>query len=394
MRVLHIAPSIARSYGGPTQSLLGYVIAGRRLGIEVSIAAPAPGARHAGAPDDAAAITDHAEGAHLELFRSFGSGAFATSPSLVRWAARNAKKYDVVHVHGLFNPISSLAARSCIHARSAVIIRPFGTLSRYTFAHRRTALKRVYFSLLERRNITHAAGIHFTTTTERDEAKWRGLSFDRRAYVVPPPFIDDGHRPPPDDPGSATPTVLFLGRLNPIKNIEALLEAWPTVHQHAPSAKLAVAGSGDPRYVAELMQRAHRLGINSDVRFAGIVSGPVKERLLRSASVVVLPSFHENFGMVVLEAVAAGAPVIVSPDVQLAPFLREYGLGTVVNPQPALLAKAIIAALDDAELKERVRLTGRAAVSKSFSPEVVGRLLLDMYMGSLDHSSRKLRPAR
>jgi len=370
--------------------LLGYVIAGRRLGIDVSIAAPAPGVGRAAASDDVTGITDHAEGAHLELFRSFGSGAFATSPSLVRWAARNAKQYDLVHVHGLFNPISSLAARGCIHSGSAVIIRPFGTLSRYTFAHRRTALKRLYFSLLERRNITHAAGIHFTTTAEKDEAKWRGLSFDRRAYVVPPPFID-GHRSAPDAAGPDTPTVLFLGRLNRIKNIEALLEAWPAVHRHSPSAKLVIAGPGDRGYLSELKERANRLGINGDVRFAGIVSGPEKESVLRSASVVVLPSFHENFGMVVLEAVAAGAPVIVSPDVQLAPFLRESGLGRVVNPQPELLAKAITAALSDAQLKERVRLTGRAAVSKSFSPEVIGRLLLDMYMGSLDHSGRKLR---
>jgi len=363
------------------------------MGIEVSIAAPAPGIGRAGAPDDATAFSDHAEGASLQLFRSFGSGAFATSPSLVRWATRNAKQFDVVHVHGLFNPISSLAARGCIHAGSAVIIRPFGTLSRYTFAHRRTALKRVYFSLLERRNISHASGIHFTTATEKDEAKWRGLSFDQRAYVVPPPFIHDVDRTALDDSAPDTPTVLFLGRLNRVKNIEALLEAWPAVRQYSPAAKLAVAGPGDRRYVAGLMQRARRLGINGDVRFAGIVSGPEKESLLRSASVVVLPSFHENFGMVVLEAVAAGVPVIVSPDVQLAPFLRESGLGTVVNPQPELLAEAITATLLDAELKERVRRTGKAAVSKSFSPQVVGRLLLDMYVGALDHSGR-ISPAR
>jgi glycosyltransferase involved in cell wall biosynthesis len=314
----------------------------------------------------------------------------------VRWASRNAKRFDVVHVHGLFNPVSSLAARACIRMGSAVIIRPFGTLSRYTFAHRRTALKRVYFSLLERRNITHAAGIHFTTATEKQEAKWRGLSFDQRAYVVPPPFIDDVHRPDPVDSinaASGKATVLFLGRLNRVKNIEALLEAWPAVRRRFPAASLEVAGSGDQRYLAELKQRAHRLGINGDVRFAGIVSGPEKERLLRSASAVVLPSFHENFGMVVLEAVAAGAPVIVSPDVQLAPFVRDSGLGIVANPERATLAAAITATLGDAELKERVRRTGRATVAKSFSPEVVGRLLLDMYHGALDQAGRKTSPA-
>jgi glycosyltransferase involved in cell wall biosynthesis len=397
MKVLHIAPSIARSYGGPTQSLVGYVIAGQRLGIDVSIAAPTPGAGGSETPDDAAAFADNTEGASLELFRSFGNGAFATSPSLVRWASRNAKRFDVVHVHGLFNPISSLAARACIRMGNAVIIRPFGTLSRYTFAHRRTALKRVYFSLLERRNITHAAGIHFTTATEKQEAKWRGLSFDQRAYIVPPPFIDDAPRPDAVDsvnPAPDKPTVLFLGRLNRVKNIEALLEAWPAVHRHCPGARLAVAGSGDQRYLRELRQLAHRLGINGDVRFAGIVSGHEKERLLHSASVVVLPSLHENFGMVVLEAVAAGAPVVVSPDVQLAPFVRDSGLGMVADPEPATLAAAITATLGDAELKGRVRRTGRATVAKSFSPEVVGRLLLDMYLGALDHSSRKTSPAR
>ncbi|HEY4954481.1 MAG TPA: glycosyltransferase, partial [Gemmatimonadaceae bacterium] len=102
MRILHVTPSVQRAYGGPTESLIGYITAAQTAGIEVSVAGPQ-------CPDDEARSFDaRIGGATLRLFTSFGRGAFAMSPALLTWVRREAREYDVVHVHGLFNTISSL----------------------------------------------------------------------------------------------------------------------------------------------------------------------------------------------------------------------------------------------------------------------------------------------
>lgn len=382
MKVLHVAPSIARSYGGPTQSLAGYAVASRQAGIEVSIAAPQC------AKADVDAFVSRAGETDLHLFRSFGTGAFAISPTLVRWVRRSAGSFDVVHVHGLFNPISSLSARAALRSGAVVVIRPFGTLSQYTFHHRRTPLKRLYFRLIERRNLREAAALHFTTETERNEADWHGIDFSARAYVVPPPAPGGAVSQPAHAESTDGERVVFMGRINPVKNLEALLDAWLFVHRAMPSALLEVAGEGSFEYLATLQRRARMNGIGNSVTFRGFVSGPEKQKLLASATLLVLPSHHENFGLVVLEALEAGVPVVVSPEVHLSDFIRDQGVGRVAVSNPTILADAIVEVIGDESTRRRARELGPEIVARNFSPPAIGELLSKMYRAAIDRSLR------
>jgi glycosyltransferase involved in cell wall biosynthesis len=379
VKVLHVAPSIARAYGGPTQSLAGYAVAARCVGIDASIAAPRCD------DEDLSAFVRRAPDAKLHLFRSFGSGAFATSPALIRWVAKAGFGYDVIHVHGLFNPISTLSARAGISAGTAVVIRPFGTLSRYTFQHRRSALKSAYFSVLERRNVTEAAGLHFTTETERDSASWHGIDFTGRSHVVPPAWLGRDHATRVRS-RLREPVVIFLGRIAPVKNIETLLDAWPAVVGGKPNATLVIAGSGDDSYLGNLKRRARELGIDGSTKFRGFVSGAEKQNLLSSATVLALPSHHENFGITVLESLDAGVPVVISPEVQLADFVRRNDVGKVVRSTPADLSRAILDTLNDGSLGARTRRVGAGVVAKEFSPAVIGELLSSMYRAAQQES--------
>lgn len=374
MRVLHVAPSVARAYGGPTQSLVGYTLAARDAGAEVAIAAPRP------AEADAAWLAAALPGVPLHLFPAAGSGAFVISPALLRFVGRAGAGFDAVHVHGLLNPVSSAAARLCIRNGWATVIRPFGTLSRYTFSHRRGGLKRAWFHLLDGPNVARAGGVHFTTVTECQEAAWHGLTM--RGHVIPPPWIRGPlHAPHVQGGGNR---VLFLSRLHPVKNLERLLAAWALVVRHLPDAQLRVAGSGPARYVEGLHALTTRLGIAASVHFEGFVSGVEKDRLLAEADLFVLPSHHENFGVAVLEALAAGLPVVISPEVQLAGFVREHGLGEVAGSDgPEALAASLVRAMGDARLRTRCRLHGPEIVAHAFSPAEIGRRLLDMYGAAL-----------
>ncbi|HEY4953828.1 MAG TPA: glycosyltransferase, partial [Gemmatimonadaceae bacterium] len=326
------------------------------------------------------------------LFTSFGRGAFAISPALLTWVRREAREYDVVHVHGVFNTISSLAARSCIRQRIPVAIRPFGTLSRYTFFHRRTALKRVYLALVERGNLQRAAAIHFTTDTERANAEWHGVRFGARGHVIPPPAPTAMQWPLARKRDDSQARVLFLGRIEPVKNVEALLDAWPLVLSAIPHARLSVAGTGNESYVRSLVERAERLGIAASVSFTGFADSDLKRQLLASASLFVLPSLHENFGIAVIEALAASVPVVISPHVQLAPFVEANRLGHVADTTPSGLAAGIVSGLGDRDLHERVCTNAPAIISATFSPEHVGQLLLQMYQDAIDISNQSRHP--
>jgi Glycosyltransferase len=273
--------------------------------------------------------------------------------------------------------VSTLAARAAIASGASTVIRPFGTLSRYTFEHRRSWLKKAYFALLERSNLERASGIHFTTDTERDAAAWHGLDLSDRAYVVPPPWIASEEIPGQTETQSV---ALFIGRLNRVKNLEALIAAWPIVLRQRPQAKLVIAGSGDAQYLAALKSRVTSRGLETSVSFPGFLSDEQKARAFASSTVLVLPSHHENFGVVVLEAIGAGLPVVISPEVQLAKFVTTNGLGIVAESSPESLGQAILSAFGDRQLHEWVRDKGRGMLSRNYSAAVVGEMLEQMYL--------------
>ncbi|MEP7066661.1 MAG: glycosyltransferase [Gemmatimonadota bacterium] len=371
-----MAPSIARAYGGPTYSLAGYARAAIGEGAEIAIAAPAPTAGDKW-------LTEMLPEARVYSFRTYGRGAFLASTDLQSWLRRNGAGFDVVHIHGLLNPVSSLAARTCVHSGWPVVIRPFGTLSRYTYAHRRGTLKQLYRWLLDRPNLERVSAVHFTTDVERAESAWQNIDWGTRACVIPPPWLDSSTNGSPRPASSDTQRVLFLSRLHPVKRVEMLLDAWPAIRLRRPNARLVIAGDGEPSYVGKLRARAEQLG--DSVTFAGYVDGDAKQSLLQSARVFVLPSQHENFGVAVLEALACGVPVVISPEVQLSAFVSEHSLGIVSDPSPSALADSVVAALDDRVLRERCRKQGQALVSRYFSPHAIGTQLLDMYRYASSH---------
>ena len=369
MRILHIAPNVARAFGGPTYSLAGFANAATGAGASVVIAAPRPPA------EDRDWLADQLPGVRLELFAGFGRNAFVASPALHRWLRNHAESFDVVHVHGLLNSISSFAARMCVRSGRPVVVRPFGTLSGYTMAHRRGALKKLYFRILERPTLRRVSAMHFTTEMEKIESSVHGIEWGARAFVIPPPINEGGRFTSRSSRTSSN--VLVIARLNPVKRLELLLDAWPGVRAQIPSARLVIAGEGSRDYEWSLRRRSPLAG--TSVTFAGAVHGEGKRALLEDSDLFVLPSRHENFGIAVLEALTAGLPVVVTPEVQLASFVETHQLGLISEATTEGLANAIVSALANREMRARCRDTGAQIVSQYFSPSLIGSELLDMY---------------
>ena len=372
MTILHVMPNVSRAFGGPTESLIGYAQAARTQGMNVHVAAPTVSA------EDEAWLKEQLPEATFHFFASAGQHAYVVAPGLWTWMWQEAKRFDAVHVHGLFNPISSLSARIGIARDVPTVMRPFGTLSRYTFS-RRSTLKRLYFALLDRPALRRAAAVHFTTEAERDEANRLSINFEDRSAVVPPPWRGEARAPDMEEKADR-PTVLYMSRLHPKKNVRGLLRAWAQVVAERPDAQLWVAGDGDDDYVQCLRDTVATHGLGESVSFLGFVSGDEKERVLREAWAFALPSHQENFGVAVLEAVAAGLPVVISGEVQLRSFIEENDLGRIVDrTDPSAIAAGLRAVLSDEAGRQRVAEEGPVAVEEIFSLGRIGEQLCGLY---------------
>lgn len=372
MKILHVMPNINRRFGGPVESLIGYAKAAGLKEIKVDVAAPESSA------SDMKWLREQLPGVTFHLFKSRGRHVWIVSQGLWRWLRKNGNEYDVIHIHGLFNPISSFSATICRKKRFRYVIRPFGTLSRYTFSRIRW-FKLPWFRMFDKPNLAKADGVHFTTEAEQSEAGRLDLPLQNSGVVVPPPYRGVMAESGKETEKFSEPVCLYMSRLHPKKNVENLIRAWPAVQEEQPLARLIIAGSGDDEYEASLLNLLDELDIKESVEFAGFVTGAEKSDLLNRAWIFALPSHHENFGVAVLEAIAAGLPVVISEDVQLVTFIKETNTGKVALKDPASIAEAITDLFKEKNYRSRVHSQGPKEVQKAFSLESVGEQLKKMY---------------
>jgi glycosyltransferase involved in cell wall biosynthesis len=297
---------------------------------------------------------------------------------LTRWLARHIRDFDLVHIHALFSYAALPAALLAHRAGVPYIVRPLGTLNRWGIENRRPWLKRLSFRVLESRILANAAGIHYTSEQERVEAGELGVSTN--AIIIPNPVeLPAGQASRPIQHAPERKTILFLSRIDRKKGLDLLLQAFAQIRQQCPDAVLMLAGAGDPGWVASLKATAERLGIASHVIWAGFLTGEAKWSALTGADVFVLPSYSENFGIALVEALACGCPVVLSDQVGIHREISRAQAGLVTPCSVAELAAAILNVLTDPALSRRMTENGVRLARQQFSLEAVSRQLTAAY---------------
>lgn len=374
MRVLQVMATVASENGGTVRSLLAICRSLHSCDstLKTTLVSTDVGLKDEWQETVKAQLPPEAQ---LRIFRGFGRGAFVFSLKLTAWLWRHTADFDLIVVGALFSPLVSVAAWIARQKSTPYLVVPHGTLSEYTFQHRRTWLKRLYFRLIDRYTLAGAAAVHCTTESEREQLPRFGGN--NPCPVIPHPFESGRH----DRPGPPTRCreVLFLARLDPIKGLEVLLEAFRPVRERVPDAVLVVAGSGGKRYESFLRQEIERLGLDQVVRLPGFVEGDVKGRLLNTASVFVLPSRQESFGIAVVEALDAGIPVVITKEVGLSKEVARAEAGFVVERRSEALADALTALLLDPHQCRRMGAKGRELVRARFDSREIGGELLHLY---------------
>jgi glycosyltransferase involved in cell wall biosynthesis len=380
MKILHVIPSVSAVHGGPSVMVERMARGLECAGHEVHIATtndewPGKLTVPCGVPVERDGIT------YWYFDRQFGF--YKYSRPLSQWLAAHVADYEVVHIHALFSH-SAYAAGYWAHRRGVpYIVRPLGVLNRWGMQNRRPWLKQLSFRFIESRILRHAALIHYTAEAERAEAALLGVNV--RSVIIPNPVPDDGAPVPPGRFRAAHPElagrriVLFLSRFDRKKGLELLLPAFARVLQRFPDASLVLAGSGDTALVAELQAQAGELGITDNIIWTGFLKGEDKRAAFTDADVFVLPSWSENFGIAVVEAMAAGCPVVVTDQVAIHGDISQAGAGYVTPCDADAIAEALIRVLAEPSARAAMGNKGKCLTETHYSPAAVTSRLLAAY---------------
>lgn len=380
LRIIQVSDSLERAFGGTAAacaSLSNHLAAG---GVDVAVMTPSTAADGARWPlhPRVTARECRSTGPRALTWRL---GPLTDAPAILR----SLMPIDVAHIHGLWRMPYLQIARSARASGTPVVVSVHGMLHPAAL-ERHSLAKRVFRWLIQDPLLLESARcLHATALDEADVIR-------RAGYRGPIAIVPWGIDPPPATPvltKAGEPLLVYLGRLHPSKGLETLLAAWAREAGRFPSWRLRLAGYDEGGYRAALETRARELGIADRVTFNGPVTGGDREALFAAASIVVLPSPAENFGLVIAEALARGIPAIATSG---APWraLAEEGCGWVSGPDADTLAATLTEALSTDEATRRVMGgRGRRYALPRFDWDRIARSMADVYEWV---SGRRSRP--
>ncbi len=385
MRILHVIPTYlpARRYGGPIQSVhqLCVNLAKRRHEIHV-FTTNVDGSDDSQVPLETPFVLN---GVKVYYFGCKYFRSFYFSPPMKNAFSREVQKYDLVHLHSIYRWPTWAAARMAARAGVPYVLSPRGMLVKELVRKKNRWVKSAWLQFVEKHTIENAAGIHATSELEVREIEKFGFRLPP-VFVVPNGFEiesqdseSNGMRAEIEEAIKRKPVLLFLGRINWKKGLDRLVPAMAYV----PEANLVIAGNDEENYSPALERLARERNVQDRVTFVGPLYGSKKMALMKAASLFVLPSYSENFGNAVLEAMSAGCPVLVTPEVGLAEMVAASGAGRVVGGDSNQLGEALREMLSSPETLKQMGQRGQKAAA-SFTWESVATQMESKYLTILN----------
>lgn len=359
MKIFYIVPDVSYEANGVTPVIDGLSGYFAHSGEQVSVCALA------------AKITDP----NVIFLRARRSSLFNVneySPDFAKYLKVAFNDSDIVHGHSLWSAANLSTGIHAGHRRAKLITSPHGTLTEYALSRRKTIKKALW--PVQSLALSRADLLHATADSEVDDIR-------RSGYRGPIALIPNGVAVP--QLGSAIKGVkkkqaLFLSRIHPTKGVENLLRAWCKVQHHHSDWELVIAGVGTPEYEAKLRDLSSSLALQR-VRWVGPVYGADKAELYQESSLFILPTYSENFGMVVAEALAHGLPCIVSKGAPWS-ILNELDAGWWIDNDVDVLSATLSHSLSlSDETLCLMGLRGRTYVENNYSWRHVGRCFKESY---------------
>jgi glycosyltransferase involved in cell wall biosynthesis len=310
-------------------------------------------------------------------------GFYTVSLPFWPWIRGAARRFDLIHIHALFSYCPTVAALAARQSAVPYIVRPLGVLNQWGVANRRPRLKQLSLRYLEGPIIAGAAAMHFTSELERQEAARLGYPF--YSAVIPNPVVLPRAVKRSGFLRSRYPelrdkvVLLFLSRVDRKKGLDLLFPAVAGLRRAGLPVALVIAGSGEAAYMAEARELQRQAGLGEEaVVWMGFVEGDEKVATLDDSDIYVLPSYSENFGVSVVEAMARELPVVVSDQVALHTDVGPAQAGLVTSCQVAPLMDSLSRLAASAGLRQQMGRNG-AVLSQRFTPAAVASEMMKLY---------------
>ncbi len=376
MKILHLIATLAPESGGPAQACLEMAAAVAARGHQVSIYTTDFGAAPRPLPPGA--------NVDIKTFPVQSPRFWKPSTALARALGRDISAFDVLHLHSLYLFHDWVGGDLARKHGVPYIVRPHGLLDPYIW--RRSRLRKKVMELaFQDRVLRNASAVHYTSDVERDiSAPHAGPA---PAKVVPLgvkldevetlPSPEHFHRLFPETAGKRI--VLFLSRLHEKKGLDLLVPAFAEAKKTVPDLHLVLAGPDDG-VAGKMAALAQQLGVEKSVTFTGMLVGQDKLSAFAAASMFALPSYSENFGIAVVEAMAARLPSIVSDQVNI--YREISGRGAIIVPcEVPAVTRAILDLATDPVRAKAIGEDARATAKALYDWKSVAASLETMYAG-------------
>lgn len=387
MKILHVIPSLGASLGGPPQVAMNLVKALCDLGIDAEIVTTNHDRPQPLKVPLNQRIEYKFEGGSIPVwflpYNPPDLKEFIFSSAFTIWCWQHLHQYDVIDNHYLFSYTPTCAAAIARHRKIPYTVRTMGQLTPWALAQSQRK-KQIYAALIERHNLNCAAAIHCTAEAEAEDVRNFGIQTPTLTLplgVTLPSLHPDAKvrlRQQYNLP-SDIPIVLYLSRLHYKKRPDLLLKSLAALKAKGVDFHAILAGPGDADYLEQLQHLTTSLGVAAQVSFPGLVIGQEKDLLLQGSDLFVLPSFSENFGIAVAEAMISGLPVVITPGIQIAADIKAANAGLVVKGELETLTEAIFQLLTSSSRRYELSHNGQQFAKEHYSWTAVAQDLISAY---------------
>lgn len=379
MKILFTIAALHAKFGGPSYSLPALCNAVGQLGAGVEIITLNHEQASADAPSQNFRITEvRAPSSFARRLRWTPQFRSALNERIRESAAQ------IIHDTGLWLPTNHAAATASRSHKLPRIVSPRGMLTGWALRHKGWK-KNLAWRLYQHRDLATAEILHATSAAEAEDFRAAGL---RQPVAVIPNGVDvppgKSNRVEKIEPTDRT--ILFLGRIHPVKGLLDLVSAWSRVR--LPGWRVVVVGGDEMNHLAEIQSEIRRLNLDGCFEFPGPAEGAAKWDWYRRADLFVLPSHSENFGLVVVEALACGVPVITTRGTPWEDLLRHNcGWWTPVGADGLAGALRGAVSLSD-EARREMGERGRTLVEKKFAWPGIAARMIEVYRWMLGQGAK------
>lgn len=407
MRILHVIPTLSSEAGGSREACLSLCRELTRQGHEATVYSTDLGSVGKVPPKLYEPV--ELEGVQVRFFPVQRPRSYVSSYSLANALRRDIPSFDIVHIHSLYRFHFVVATWLCRLYGVPYLIKPHGSLDPFLFRTRRS-VKWVHEVLFERPAFKRAAGVHFTALEEMTLAASTGVfgsAVDQANLTIPngviiPEGVDLDPEAQQADPAAflarypesrGKKRILCLGRVNFKKGLDILARAFAILCKQRDDLQLVIAGPDDEGYGRQVRGWLEEGGVSGRTTWTGMLVGSEKFAAFKAADIFVLPSYTENFGYVIVEAMSMGVPVVTTNKVNIWKEIAEAQAGVIVNCDPQEVAAAVSTLLENAELARAMARRAKILATETFSIASAGAQALRVYEEILRRTSSGARSA-